>query len=90
MTEPTFTRQQILDAVTLKPCHITGEHDPTHTPDRVCASQTAAAFRGLLALLDVEVEDLPRALHDTCYWCNNVPTQEEYRVQQRRLHEWAA
>lgn len=85
----TFTREQVLEAIALRPCHVTGQHDPDHTPDRVCESQLSQAFTGLLDLLGVTPEDLPHALHESCHWCHDVPVQEIFRVKLRRVHAWA-
>jgi hypothetical protein len=85
-TEPSvhafYTRDQILDAVALRPCHVTGEHDPTHTTEYVCVLQMAVAFKGLLKLLGITEADLPRKLHDSCYWCNAEPKHHE------ELQQW--
>lgn len=67
----TFTRKEILDAITLHPCHVTGMHDPRHTPKYVCDIQMREAFEALLEFLEVEITDLPRRLHDSCGWCRD-------------------
>ena len=69
--ESVYTQSQILAALTLKPCHTTGEHDPTHTPTGICDKQLREALLNLLKMLGVSAKDLPRALHEegSCYWC---------------------
>lgn len=64
-----FTRDEILEALTIEPCHITGMHDPKHTLKYICRDQLVVALNRLLDLLEVEVDDLPRRLGDDCYWC---------------------
>lgn len=59
----TFTRDEILAALTLSPCHITGTHDPQHTPKYICTYQFKDALQGLLDLLGVTADDLPRKPH---------------------------
>lgn len=67
--EPRYTRSQILEAIGLEPCHVTGEHNPTHTARYICGIQRSEAFNRLLRLIDVKIEDLPRHLHERCGWC---------------------
>ncbi len=59
----TFTRDEILAALTIAPCHITGTHDPQHTPKYICTYQRKDALQGLLDLLGVTAVDLPRKPH---------------------------
>jgi hypothetical protein len=74
-----FTRAEILEALALEPCHVTGMHRPNHHVEFTCDLQRAAAFKRVLALLGVEESELPRRLHDPpCRWCHGVPSQEEY------------
>jgi hypothetical protein len=82
-------RAELLKLLRIEPCHTTGMHDPTHTTKHVCAGQLRASLERLLGALGVTPGELPHALHDDCYWCHGVPTQEEYRVERRALHEWA-
>lgn len=84
-----FTRAELLEALALEPCHVTGQHDPNHTPRHVCSIQRAEAFERVLELLGVTEEELPKRLHEGCGWCHEVPSQEEYRIGMRRLHAWA-
>lgn len=81
----------IRDALTLRPCHITGCHRPNHHLDYTCTEQKARMFNALLGALGVLVpENLPRALHGpSCSHCHTVPSQEEYRDRLRRTHQWA-
>lgn len=99
----TFTRTQILAALTLHPCHITGMHTPEHHIDHrssydgklvagyVCGDMKAKALAGLLGLIGAELSDLPHALHapEQCGWCHRVPSQEHFRAQLRKSYEWA-
>lgn len=85
----TFTRAELLEALRIEPCHVTGQHDPNHTPHHVCSIQRAEAFSRVLELLGVKEEELPKALHEHCGWCHEVPSQEEYRIRNRELYEWA-
>lgn len=85
----TFTREELLQALRIEPCHTTGMHDPNHTARYVCDGQRAIAYHRLLGLLGVTEDQLPRVLHPECGWCHEVPSQERYRVQRRELHAWA-
>lgn len=70
MPETFFSKDEILEALTLAPCHVTGMHDPTHTIKYACHFQEHEAFQRLLALLGVTVDDLPRVIHETdCFSC---------------------
>lgn len=98
-----FTRDEVLGALTLHPCHITGMHTPEHhvahrSPHSgkelegyVCEAMLKDALQGLLKLIGATVADLPHALHNPkdCGWCRRVPSQEHYRAQLRRSYEWA-
>jgi hypothetical protein len=79
-----YTRQQILDAMALFPCHVTGLHDPTHTTKGVCSLQLSESFKRLLVFLKIgedHLDQLPRKLHENCYWCNTEPKHgEELRM----------
>jgi hypothetical protein len=88
--ERTYTRQEILDAMALHPCHVTGMHTPEHHLDgSVCNIMLSRSAEGVLALVGATVDDLPRRLHDDCGWCHRVPTQEEYRERLRQTYAWA-
>lgn len=93
MSQETFTREELLNALRIEPCHITGCHEPDHHLKYTCADQRAASFVRVLALLGVDEMDLPRDLHGKCekdcYWCHGIPNQEQYRARNRRTHEWA-
>lgn len=96
-------REVVVEALALEPCHITGMHTPNHFIERsggldgyVCEAQVAQALRNFVEGLGEEhgkprftpAKSLPRRLHDKeC--CHRVPTQEEYRKQQRAAHVWA-
>lgn len=58
-----YTREELLSAMTLAPCHVTGTHDPEHTPKYVCQQQMSDAFRAVLRLIGATVDDLPRRPH---------------------------
>lgn len=92
MSAPTptgLTRADILDVLALEPCHITGTHTPNHHLESLCTYQKAAMLDRLLAFLDTNVDELPRRLHEDCYWCHNIPTQELYREHLRATYRWA-
>ncbi len=75
----TYTKEQILHALALQPCHTTGMHDPTHTGLYICELQKVKAFEGLLKLLNVEVGELPRQLHHDCGWCSDSGQTASFR-----------
>lgn len=77
--------------LTLRPCHVTGMHDPNHTDRYLCREQQADLLDRLLRAAGIELADIPHELHPegTCYWCHEVPTQEEYRVKLRKVWDWA-
>jgi hypothetical protein len=80
----------LADALAVRPCHITGMHEPDHHTRYQCSDQKAAALDGLLDGLGLTFADLPRRLHDeTCGWCHTVPSQERYRERLRATHRWA-
>lgn len=86
----TVSRAALLKAMQIEPCHTTGMHDPNHTTKFVCESQRSKAYGRVLELLGMTEENLPHALHGAeCYWCHEVCSQEEYRVDRRALHAWA-
>lgn len=75
-------------ALVLRPCHLSGMHG-RHEPGCLCREQLTKLGDGLLAALEVEPAELPRALHENCGWCHTIPGQEEYRAGLRRLWDWA-
>lgn len=82
--------ESVADALTLRPCHTTGEHTPNHHVTRTCPDQRSRMLEGILDALGVVEAELPRALHDDgCYWCHHVPSQETYRVDLRKSYAWA-
>jgi hypothetical protein len=86
----TFTRDEILAALTVRPCHITGIHNPDHHRKYTCADQRAEAFRQVLELIGATEDELPRALHnENCGWCHRIPSQERYREDLRKTWGWA-
>lgn len=90
MDNLTLEQQAALaEALTVRPCHVTGMHTPNHHLDYLCQIQKAAMFDAVLEAVGLSVEELPHALHEDCYWCHNVPAQEQYRARLRRTYEWA-
>lgn len=80
----------LADVLAVRPCHITGMHEPDHHTRYQCTDQKAVTLDALLAALGLEFADLPRRLHDeTCGWCHQVPTQEKYRQRLRATYQWA-
>ncbi len=69
--------------VYVEPCHTTGEHDPTHTPRAVCYLQIYEMAKRIIVALGLDKEQLPRRLHENCYWC------EEGSKRHQELVEWA-
>lgn len=68
---PPTVREWLLEHLVVKPCHVTGMHDPTHTPRHFCELQSRALVVDLLGALGVTVADLRRSLHDeSCGWCH--------------------
>lgn len=88
-TERLYTREEILEALAIRPCHITGLHEPDHHLKYSCAEQDRESVRALMVLLDASFDERPHRLHEGCGWCHNVPSQEEYRARLRETHEWA-
>lgn len=85
-----YTRAELLDALRLEPCHVTGMHNPDHHLKHVCDIQRSAAFNRVLELIGIDESELPHALHGSdCYWCHGVPSQEEYRERNRKTFKWA-
>ena len=89
----TFTREQIIAALTINSCHTSGMHDPDHTTRSFCESQKAQAFDSLLRLLGVSIADLPRRL--TGYaaaevQAGRVPAKQKARDRLMAEMAWAA
>jgi len=74
--------QSLLGALVITPCHVTGEHTPTHHLHNqyVCTLQSKEVLERLLGVLNVRMETLPRSPHSQCRWCD-----EKMEVQQ----QWA-
>lgn len=101
----TFTREQVLEMLSIRPCHVTGMHEPEHHLKYTCPLQKAEAFDRALTVLGAAIEDMPKHLHDACYWCHGdpppvdaageptrslgSPSQERYRQRSRETHTWA-
>lgn len=88
--------QVLTPTLAIEPCHVTGMHDPNHTERYLCDIQTTAVLSHLLAALGLHTRDLSHQLHpDTpydeggCYWCHNVPREENDREQLRQVWRWA-
>lgn len=86
----------LVDALVIEPCHVTGMHDPTHTPLRLCEIQRGDAWIRAAKLLGWLEEDAnenvtaltaPRRLHpEKCGWCHHDdPSGEQGRA---KLREW--
>lgn len=74
--------EALREAVTIEPCHVTGTHDPTHTPRYTCTTQKALAFDRVLAVLNLKRP--PRKLHGPgCPFCHGSSGEKE-------LKHWAA
>jgi hypothetical protein len=83
-------RNLILRVARLRPCHVTGMHEPDHHLRYTCGLQVQDIFAEVLAAANMKVEDFPHALHpEPEYWCHGVPGQEKYREQHRRTYAWA-
>ena len=63
-------RAELLDLLAIRPCHVTGEHDPAHTPHYVCGIQKTAMLNQLLAAAGLTYPDLRRELHNGCAHCD--------------------
>lgn len=48
----------LADAIYVEDCHVSGDHDPEHTPRYVCTQQLAALARRLLAVLGVDLRNV--------------------------------
>ena len=59
--------RKILEATALEPCHVTGMHDPRHTPRYVCMFQKADAFDRLMIFL--RRKPFRRTHKNGCCWC---------------------
>jgi hypothetical protein len=75
-----YVRQSVLRMISLKPCHVTGEHEPDHhlRSDHVCSLQKARMLDDLLAMLDIEINEVDRQPHRECYWCGADPKHAEW------------
>jgi hypothetical protein len=68
-TAEVLTAAEITQLLGLRPCHLSGTHDPTHTPRFICDLQKVAALDRLMEVLGLTYERLPRGLHDHGHWC---------------------
>lgn len=83
-------RALILRVARLRPCHVTGMHEPNHHLNYTCEIQRGEILAEVLAAARLEADDIPHALHpEPEYWCHGIPSQEYYRERLRRTHEWA-
>lgn len=91
MPRDTYSRAEIIAALRLRPCHVTGEHNPTHTPEFICRFQLHEALSNLLLMLQVGDETLPRRLHEDCYFCDTDgrPHGTEHAERHAALRAWA-
>ena len=80
---------EVREALTVRPCHVTGMHEPGHHVKYTCSIQMREVATALLDALGL-ADGLPRGLHGAdCYWCHAVPTQEKYREDLRQTYRWA-
>lgn len=70
MKRDTYTRAEILAALTLRPCHRDTEHH-----EHACREQVAETVGAVLTLLDVSEEELPRQLHAPGCWNCHAPEE---------------
>lgn len=84
------SRADLLEAIRLHPCHVTGQHVPNHhlVSDRVCSIQKQDLFDQILNFFDIKLEDIDRAVHPpACGWCND----DGHPSKHREAHaKWAA
>ena len=79
--------KELQEAIFIEDCHISGMHDPTHTPHQICESQlTDLAKRVLLAIgINLDIKDTNRKIEEmnkiprklTSYWYNEYYTKEK-------------
>ena len=87
----------MLDAATIRPCHVTGMHTPNHHINgSVCELMVTDTAKRMLAAAGIVVKDLPHELHPAgaykdggCGWCHDVPSQQEYRDRLIESWKWA-
>lgn len=68
------------EALTVRCCHVSGSHNPTHYEEGryVCQNQQAEAWHRAVRLLGLgHLDSADRAVADpgTCYWCHRAAQQ---------------
>lgn len=61
--EPTI--EEVREALYVEDCHVTGMHDPTHTPHRVCEKQLTDMAMRVLKVFGVDIEGGSSAIDET-------------------------
>lgn len=79
---------KILEAIYLEPCHVTGEHNPVHTPQYICYYQRGEVLARILAVLGLEEQKVPRRLHEDCCFCGPRATEDSGNTEHRALEKW--
>lgn len=83
LVEAEITRlRRALGGVYLEPCHVTGQHDPSHTGKYVCEIQRSAAFNRVVDGLGFDVDTLPRRTHENCWWCERDPSMAAWAARE--------
>lgn len=81
-------RAALLALLALEPCHVTGLHDPNHTPFRACDIQKGEAWDRAVRALGGDPERPPRRAHD-CAWCEERNSDRpDVREQVRATKAW--
>lgn len=91
--------QQILDAIYIEDCHISGTHDPNHTAKYVCRHQLADLAERVLAVSHGvkfatgnddtptdEINKIPRKI--TSGWHGYYKERDEYAHKAKELEDW--
>lgn len=84
--------EAVLQQATLRPCHVSGTHAPDHhIHGTVCDYMRADAGQRMVAALGLDLSTAPHELHpaEGCYWCHNIPSQQEFRDKLIKSWEWA-
>lgn len=95
--------QVILDTIYIEDCHVSGMHDPRHTPYQVCEIQLANLARRLLAAshgvkLDQhgyflnrrEVNKIPRRINRRGWYDYYLKNPKANRKDAKELERWEA
>lgn len=68
-----FVRARVLELLSLRPCHVTGQHNPNHHLEHSepCGFQRQDVLARLLEDLGISiVDDVRREDHPVCGWCS--------------------